>query len=833
MAKPAEVSPPVQEGYTCLYRIEPTKKADYPDWLKEMRKEKGFEDAQGRWYTDDETTLDWYREDTGTENRTVYIDVPTEQVEQYRVINQPDKVKRFSKDPNTEFFVSTELANSKKEYVKPAEEVAPVEPPNPATDPGIVRDVPPGIADNIAPVQYLSELNGDHWKSNIEPVLNAMELRMGEEGPTKGFKIPEAVMPEMNKYLRQVYSDMATAKAYTFNYADTMRDWALLNYSDRRGIDNTLGVIYPYQFWFTRTALNWLMRAVDAPAWYTTYYALHKFMKSHNAETGFPSRMSDKISIPAPYLPDWTNNEVFVDPLNQAFPFENFISPLARWQQGKDDVSKSAEYLLLQWANDGTVTEAVARNAAATKTGEVWQKAYDEAKRAKDAEEPSPLGFVEMMLSPALYVTYPWYLLTGHSFSGQSDLPLLPATRVGNAVKAITSDTPMAQAGKILGDIMGAPENLFRKATNMSEMGAWGEYYVERKISEMVARGECSLKEAKLAMINNSGPVWQIAQERMLLESSLKTPGALPAYALTHGALWNDPKEMASAILFGIFPAGLVSDGELETRQLKDEYDATRAAYNAGDTQAYTKFFENYPEFSARQALFADPEDRLRQFMITEVWDGWKSLGKVEQEQLKMQLGDEFNDNFLTDETRNYELVTDETLAYWANILGKEVPGGVEPVAPEGTTDTATLPPGMAERVEAYRKTRNSQFPNWYALQQRYYGLPEGSQERKSFLVQFPQLKKYWEWNKEYKAQFPEIEQYADEYAPPEYDYSFVSEITQPLERSIFAYFYSDKPLSEGAIAELNRIWRNSNIGGDYQSFIDVVLKSYYAPTIQ
>jgi len=200
---------------------------------------------------------------------------------------------------------------------------------------------------------------------------------------------------------------------------------------------------------------------------------------------------------------------------------------------------------------------------------------------------------------------------------------------------------------------------------------------------------------------------------------------------------------------------------------------------------------------------------------------------------MKMQLGEEFDNNFLTDETRNYELVTDETMAYWATVLGAQVPGGVQPVAPTGTTETAALPPGMADRVDAYRKTRNNQFPNWYALQQRYFSLPEKSQGRKDFLVEFPQLKDYWDWNKAYKAKFPEIAQYTDEYAPPQYDYSFVSEITKPLERQIFAYFYSDKPLSEGANAELNRIWRNSNSGVDYQTFIDDVLRSYYAPTIQ
>ena len=113
-------------------------------------------------------------------------------------------------------------------------------------------------------------------------------------------------------------------------------------------------------------------------------------------------------------------------------------------------------------------------------------------------------------------------------------------------------------------------------------------------------------------------------------------------------------------------------------------------------------------------------------------------------------------------------------------------------------------------------------FPNWYALQSRYYG-QQPKQERKAFLEQFPELKEYWDWNRTFKASHPNVETYVtkpeDEDAQPPFDYSFYKEISPTLARNLYAYFYADKPLSEGANAELTRIWRDNNVGGDYESF--------------
>ena len=170
----------------------------------------------------------------------------------------------------------------------------------------------------------------------------------------------------------------------------------------------------------------------------------------------------------------------------------------------------------------------------------------------------------------------------------------------------------------------------------MEEFGDWGNYYIDRQIANMVGEGIVSLKDAQLAMIQRSGPIFDEAQKRMMLESSFKTPGALAGYSALHQ---GKIKDIIGAMVFGLAPAGLLPPAELETRQLKQKYDAAWVAYNNGDTEAIDRFFAAYPEYEARSALWDTPQERLRNFMITGIWEGWQSLGSVEKEQMQAQLG--------------------------------------------------------------------------------------------------------------------------------------------------------------------------------------------------
>jgi bisphosphoglycerate-dependent phosphoglycerate mutase len=242
------------------------------------------------------------------------------------------------------------------------------------------------------------------------------------------------------------------------------------------------------------------------------------------------------------------------------------------------------------------------------------------------------------------------------------------------------------------------------------------------------------------------------------------------------------------------------------------------------------RFYDAYPEYEARSALWDTPQERLTQFLRTNIWETWGSLGSVEREQIAAQLGDQFQTYFLDKTSRNYDLINNETLAYWAKVMGALVPETATPVQPEGTNQLPTVPPEIAATVDAYRMLRKSLYPNYYALQQRYYSLPAG-QERKDFLEKFPQLKEYFDWNKEYKKAHPEVAEYADTYQPPQYDYSFLQQFTTPLTKQLYAYFLNETPLSSGAIEELSRIYNDSgNQGGSFNAFIEAVIRPLFSP---
>src|SRR5262249_28262894 len=92
-------------GFTRLYRVEPIPSGrEWAEWEKNARDGLGITQAEGRWFVADPSMLDWYREDAIGPTRTVYVDVPTADLEKYRVSSSTEQygrrpVKSFSRDP--------------------------------------------------------------------------------------------------------------------------------------------------------------------------------------------------------------------------------------------------------------------------------------------------------------------------------------------------------------------------------------------------------------------------------------------------------------------------------------------------------------------------------------------------------------------------------------------------------------------------------------------------------------------------------------------------------------------------------------------------------------
>ncbi|MGH3710348.1 MAG: zincin-like metallopeptidase domain-containing protein [Pseudonocardiaceae bacterium] len=117
----ASMVPEEAPGMSRLWRVEPSRSQGAPDWVKEAMDREGATDLQGRWFTDATEVLAWYANDQRNSAPMLsYVDVPHEVAAHFAVANpeHPSPTGHpavFSRDPETEFYLSQDLARLKVE----------------------------------------------------------------------------------------------------------------------------------------------------------------------------------------------------------------------------------------------------------------------------------------------------------------------------------------------------------------------------------------------------------------------------------------------------------------------------------------------------------------------------------------------------------------------------------------------------------------------------------------------------------------------------------------------------------------------------------------------
>jgi hypothetical protein len=300
----------------------------------------------------------------------------------------------------------------------------------------------------------------------------------------------------------------------------------------------------------------------------------------------------------------------------------------------------------------------------------------------------------------------------------------------------------------------------------------------------------------------------------------LKTPEMAPLYAAAHGAQFDALLALAPSL----FSGGLLPEGEIIVNGDKQEYNKAWDAYNSGDKKAITKFFDAHPEYNARLALYDNPDDRLKNFMISEIWDRYTALGDTYRRQARTVLGADFS-IFLT--PKNGVDFPIDKLAAWAQALGGMAPTPADntlttPVTPAYETAQKTgeiqwYPEEVAAVMDDYYQQRDQKFPNWYAIQTGYYSLP--ASEHSSYLMRFPELKKYWTWKDAYQANYPGMEQW---FSGTVYKNTDTSAWPAALVQAITDYAMTGVKLSKGAKALLDTLWVSAGSPyGTSQAWLD------------
>lgn len=721
----------------------------------------------------------------------------------------------------------------------------------------------------------------DGWTNHVAPLLDAMQdeaVRQLGERPFAFGDLDEGTARDLKRYVNQVKQDMGTAKSATVSYGEGMRDFALLNYNRRYGFDKLFDAWSPYQFFYTRSAVNGLARVLDKPSWFANYARLQMLGQKH--ENNLPERLRGKIKVPMAWMPEWMGGGMYVDPTNALFQFNNYLQPFERINQDKRYVDIQAERILQEWAEDDTMPMGELEMAFRTHEGATWEKAMAEAARRREYEQAGPLDLVTMMLSPAWYLKNPWYDIPsqiglGGVYSADTQLPI---TRAAQAFETVTKDTWAEPVGKFLG-LFGKLESGARSATGLDEFGELDVYYTKRQLANMVGEGLLAPDEAVQAMLEQgstgspTSEIWEQARERVDLELALRVPLVAPTYALAHEGIGS----AISTLPASLFGSGLLPEGELRFRGLNEKWNAAWEKYDAGDTQAIGDFFDDHPEYEAYMAKNKDEGELLRSFLVGQIWDNYMALDKPNKKVVTGQMGNQFRRSFLDSETRSYENIDTDTLAMWAKMLGGQAPAPLPasqgspqaplvspPNIPDGSIqgggvmvpELEGVPSGVAAEINRYEQWKAESFPGINEILNIYYGTPV--EKRREIVAMFPQLKKYWTKRREYLAEHPAAAQFIDRdfaeaivrgdaepigmdseqarrllmyYRPSDFaaplrtaDY-YLTQATPILNDAVWSYALLGEPLGNGAQMELQFIWEEAGKPtDDLQSFLDEVL---------
>ena len=567
-----------------------------------------------------------------------------------------------------------------------------------------------------------------------------------------------------------VRTDLQNTKYKTGKFGEMMRDAALLNYSKRYGFDNALTLLFPYQFWNTRSAWNWIQRMGGKGGKMWRRYARLKELEDRNKKEIMPSRITGKIGIYLPFLPDWMGDALFM-PTSQLSIVGNFMDPLDDWLTDNKAVTATAERYIQEAfdAQDISLEEyQIAMDPAKRNGSAAWQEAYARAQTQGDHDRD--LGnLFKQYFGMSLPVSIGKAIMTGNP----DEWTQTPMSRTGTAFRALFGDNIL---GNGLEKAMSAPERALRKAAvavtgnndfRYQEFGNWGDYYIRNQVWDMVVEGKISAEDAVEACAEKDGNrFWEEAADRQrdeLLQKTQLLSATMPFKKMVEDVrngnqdkLGDDFKYVLASALTMWTPTSVVRSAERTWREDKAEMNKL---YETNDKEGREKFFDSHDYYQYNNLRYeADPEQALRSYLYKSITDRWYDLDKSEQNELKLAFGTDFQRSILDKETRAYQTMDLDRLAAYAQALNGSIPYlATEKLNTMNVPRIRTNVVPMEEKVsyETYLKEREKLHPGMADVSNIYYQLPV--EDRKIFRQKNPGLTKYWEWNTAYKKQHPEV----------------------------------------------------------------------------
>jgi hypothetical protein len=148
---------------------------------------------------------------------------------------------------------------------KAAEQAAPVPPAAGMAPPSYARSLHEAMPELRKLFDRLRQGIDENW-GKVEPAFTNRELEA-----------------ELAKWTKEGVKRYSEAQLMAAGAGNAARDFTLLNYGQKTGLDLALSYIFPYQFWYSRTYANWMKRLAYNPEVIAAYAKYKDYMAKIHA----------------------------------------------------------------------------------------------------------------------------------------------------------------------------------------------------------------------------------------------------------------------------------------------------------------------------------------------------------------------------------------------------------------------------------------------------------------------------------------------------------------------------------------------------------------------
>ena len=412
-----------------------------------------------------------------------------------------------------------------------------------------------------------------------------MQFVKGKIGPAMVNPVPlhasaKAILSEMSQEMTQRGPDVARILV---GHARAKTDFMMLQYSQQYGMDHLLQGIFPYEFFPTRTAMNWGIRIMRQPGAGAMLAKALLLPNEYQKQYGLPDRLSYRIPVPMPFLDEFLgmipgvgdklgqgqfSNIYWMDPMSILFPMASFRNGYADEQKRSTPMG-----IVADWTEKNTPLST----SPFAKIVGGFTGALDKDAWTNSLFNGGPFGIPSSAYGQA---AGKWLQ------TGEADPKYLPPGEQESYVdKGYFSNNWLAQ-------MFGIGE------------GRFDTFQTERAATSLLASGDLTSEEAWEAVTTHKGAAWEKATKAKGAESFLSNFTGWLGFRVT-GSLKGEQIRIGEKVLY----EKAAAEGKLgEFYELYPEFELQKVA-SAGisDPKVRAQLVDNHNYYLDLDKLVSQP----------------------------------------------------------------------------------------------------------------------------------------------------------------------------------------------------------------------------------